>query len=469
MFRSFRNRSRQVKPKTPSRRLLFVEELEPRCLLSNGGITVDPSGNLWITEPGSQIGQLDPTKGVIQNFSLPYGSAMLGEITSDANGNLWFSREDRIDELTPSTGAVREFLLPPGSGTGMGVNITAAPDGDIWFPFWNRQGPSLGQLDPRSGVIKEFALPANTSVNDIVAGRDGTVWFTESEVKKAIGRLDPQTGAIQEFPTSGARGPGAITVGPDGNLWFTDDNNIPSTIADRIGLIDATTGQIKEFDLPAGHRIFPSMTVGSDGNIWFLGYGPVNWIGDISPSTGSVKIFAFPGPWEPTGIMSGPEGNLWFPVATMQGSTRLGAISVFNPITGTFVQLFEPGVESGASPTGNPTASNNSISATGTTLSTTAGFDLVGAVASFTPQAPIASPGHAYQATVNWGDGTTSDIVLTVTTSGTYDVVASHAYQTAGTYSIKVTIGNFDPANPLGDNPITVFSTATVDPFNMNM
>jgi hypothetical protein len=90
-------------------------------------------------------------------------------------------------------------------------------------------------------------------------------------------------------------------------------------------------------------------------------------------------------------------------------------------------------------------------------------------LASFTPQVPISSPGSAYQATVDWGDGTTSSIVLSVTASGTYDVVASHAYQSAGTYSIKVTIGNFDPANPLGDNPITVFSTANVDPFNMNM
>jgi type IV secretory pathway VirB4 component len=48
-------------------------------------------------------------------------------------------------------------------------------------------------------------------------------------------------------------------------------------------------------------------------------------------------------------------------------------------------------------------------------------------------------------------------------------VIAGHTYQAAGTYSIKVTIGNYNPANPLGDNVVTVFSTANVDPFNMNM
>jgi len=46
---------------------------------------------------------------------------------------------------------------------------------------------------------------------------------------------------------------------------------------------------------------------------------------------------------------------------------------------------------------------------------------------------------------------------------------AGHTYQSAGTYSIKVTIGNYNPANPLGDDAVTVFSTANVDPFNFTM
>jgi PKD repeat protein len=62
--------------------------------------------------------------------------------------------------------------------------------------------------------------------------------------------------------------------------------------------------------------------------------------------------------------------------------------------------------------------------------------------------------------------------VLTVTRNGTYDVIAGHTYRSPGTYTIKVTIGNYNPANPVGDNPVTVFSTANVqalnyDPFAM--
>jgi hypothetical protein len=46
---------------------------------------------------------------------------------------------------------------------------------------------------------------------------------------------------------------------------------------------------------------------------------------------------------------------------------------------------------------------------------------------------------------------------------------AGHTYQSPRTYSIKVAIGNYNPANPLGDNLVTVFSTANVDPFNFTM
>jgi hypothetical protein len=171
-------------------------------------------------------------------------------------------------------------------------------------------------------------------------------------------------------------------------------------------------------------------------------------------------------PGSPIQLTPGPDGNIWYTYigGYSTDGTPLDYVGSLNPSTGA-TESFSPATQSQAP----PSSAGNTPPATGTTLSSIAGLDIVSAVASFTPKVPIASPGSAYQATVDWGDGTTSSIVLTLTASGTYDVVASHAYQSAGTYNIKVTIGNFDPANPLGDNPITVFSTANVDPFNMNM
>jgi hypothetical protein len=209
--------------------------------------------------------------------------------------------------------------------------------------------------------------------------------------------------------------------------------------------------------------------IASDGSFWFFVPVPtiaaLDGIGGYNPSTGhQMPFLQLSG--QPIQLTPGPDGNIWYTYigGFRTDGTPLDYVGILNPTTGSS-ETFSLATQSQAPPssTGNPPP------ATGTSLSSIVGFDIVSAVASFTPQVPIAGPGSAYQATVNWGDGTTTSIVLTVTASGTYDVVASHAYQSAGTYNIKVTIGNFDPANPLGDNPITVFSTANVDPFNMNM
>jgi hypothetical protein len=165
---------------------------------------------------------------------------------------------------------------------------------------------------------------------------------------------------------------------------------------------------------------------------------------------------------EGKGLTPGPDGNVWYTYigGRLPDGSFAYQVGQLNPTTGA-IESFGPANLSQAPPPSNGAA--------GTILAAKAGFDILAAVATFTPQAPIASPGQAYQATINWGDGTTSRIVLTVTQNGTYGIIGEHAYQSAGTYTIKVTIGNFDPANPLGDNPITVFSTANIDPFVMNM
>jgi hypothetical protein len=162
-------------------------------------------------------------------------------------------------------------------------------------------------------------------------------------------------------------------------------------------------------------------------------------------------------------------GNIWYIYNRYTYNTYLGDntyqsfVGRFDPTTGV-EETFSVASEAPSAP------SSNSPQATGGTINATVGIDFVGAVAAFTPQTPIPTPGAAYQATVDWGDGTTSSLVLTVTQNAIYDVTSGHTYQKAGTYSIKVTIGNYNPANPLGDNPVTVFSTANVnDPFDINV
>src|SRR5258708_6611761 len=70
--------------------------------------------------------------------------------------------------------------------------------------------------------IVEFSIPtAGSFAYGIAGGRDGTLWFAESNGNK-MGRIPP-AGAITEFPipTAGST-PQGIAAGPDGNLWFVE-------------------------------------------------------------------------------------------------------------------------------------------------------------------------------------------------------------------------------------------------------
>jgi streptogramin lyase len=181
----------------------------------------------------------------------------------------------------------------------------------------------------------EFPVPTlKSSPLGITLGTDGNFWFTESAADK-IGMIDPTTGTITEFPIPTANSdPTGITLGSDGNLWFTE------TKADKIGEINPMTHNITEFPLPTadsdptGITSGPSVTIASTvipGNLWFTETN-ANQIGEINPTTHQITEFPIPtANSDPTGITAGPDGNLWF---TESNSSKIG-ILVYSPLTNT--------------------------------------------------------------------------------------------------------------------------------------
>src|SRR5262249_54347603 len=161
-----------------------------------------------------------------------------------------------------------------------------------------------------------------------------------------------------------------------------------------------------------------------DGDVWFIssdGWTAARLVpGHLNPSTGSVEILSPFSDWSPAfTITTTSDGNLWIPVETNAGMDR--AILQFNPNSGATQYFDEVPTNSGQEPTNGSAVSNNSLSATGTKLSTNAGVNFVGAVAVLTPRAPIPASGSAYQTTIEWGDGQTSAVILTVMQNATYD------------------------------------------------
>jgi streptogramin lyase len=86
-------------------------------------------------------------------------------------------------------------------------------------------------------------------------------------------------------------------------------------------------GPITEFSLPAG-SVPSGIVTGPDKNLWFTDV-MTRKIGKITTS-GTITEYALPPETVPTKIASGPDGNLWF---TAQGTSVIGKITTSGTIT----------------------------------------------------------------------------------------------------------------------------------------
>jgi sugar lactone lactonase YvrE len=155
-------------------------------------------------------------------------------------------------------------------------------------------------------VGKTPGLPITAVPRDIVAGPNGTVWFTDLNTP-AIGTISTNL-KIREFRTGLGIGaePYSIIAGPDGNLWFSDG-------AGAIGRV-TPSGKITEFHSQRMVAASPnSLTVGADGAIWSIGVGTSHSYLFRVTVEGKISWFPIsPGLIPDGSVEADSKGNLWF-------------------------------------------------------------------------------------------------------------------------------------------------------------
>jgi streptogramin lyase len=282
------------------------------------GITTGPDGNLWFTESrGNAIGRITPS-GAVTVFALPDpGNLPVGneptDIITGPDGNLWFIEwgTGQLGRMTPS-GSLTQYPIPPverpapysGLAGGIPLGLAAGADGALWFGLDFDFGDAVGRMTTAGEATIFFVSSDTYNIQQITAGPDGNLWFTEYASDK-IGRITP-SGTITEFalPHKSSK-PMGITSGADGNLWFAEHDG------NRIGRI-TPDGTITEFPLPTFANWPDQIARGPDGNVWFT-EALSDKIGRITPD-GSIFeywLFSFR-PLEMHGISGGPDGRVWF-------------------------------------------------------------------------------------------------------------------------------------------------------------
>jgi streptogramin lyase len=235
------------------------------------------------------------------------------------------------------------------------VAIAAGPDGNLWFTDDAIDHPAIGRITS-SGEIIEFSaglrrgdcyspsLVHGSCPDEIVAGPDGNLWFTDDGIP-AVGRITPQ-GKITEFTRltlgSGRKRTFAqlgsvaedLVAGPGGEVWFVTFD--PPTAVPAGGVF--APAQIARIT-PAGKIIGyrrgllgrwsqpGSLTVGADGDLWFTDGRDCTSacsgaIGRITPDGRITEYRRGLGhPGDPQGLLAAPNGDLWF---TTPGSEQPG-------------------------------------------------------------------------------------------------------------------------------------------------
>ncbi len=224
---------------------------------------------------------------------------------------------------SPAPGTITEYGIPGTTGVSVIQHVTAGPDGNLWFI---EEDGSIGESVAKfttTGKITRYPLkePPYDDPKSIIAGLDGNMWFTETNNSR-IGKMTTD-GVLTEYPvTEVGSAPWEITPGPDGNMWFTEpDFELGAGLGSgAIGKI-TTNGVITDYPLaiPAGQVgvYAPSplyIKTGPDGNLWFTLASCDNrfCIGRITPQ-GVITLYKVPLKYsEPYGIVSGPGGKMWF-------------------------------------------------------------------------------------------------------------------------------------------------------------
>jgi streptogramin lyase len=168
-------------------------------------VVAGPDGNLWVSDGAQNALYVVSTAGTQTRtvaISPPPQNAGPVRSTFATDGTFWFTTQNSVVRVTPSSGAAAEFNQFPGtllylSGIGPGSPILGASDGNIWTTgSWVGGGflPAVFRVAP-NGAILALPLPASTmpalgptQATGLANGPGGTVWYVRG---KSVGWFTP--------------------------------------------------------------------------------------------------------------------------------------------------------------------------------------------------------------------------------------------------------------------------------------
>jgi len=285
-----------------------------------------------------KIARIDPQTGVVQEYDIPYttpalnASVLPGQggrtalacaIRPGNDGNIYAASgiRNQFLRINTTTRHIDVFTPTPYNPAGdlqPFNDLTAGPDGMF---FSQTTGNVVSHFNYKTEQFTNYPVPTPEGSPLGMGFFQGHLYFAEFAGQK-IGRLNATSGEIVEFPLPPALlGPAVVRVAlrsPD-RICFT------AFLGDANGCLDIHSGNVTVYpnDLPAA--LPAENTLDGQGNIWYS-TATQNFLNKLDPATGKITHVTQPGTlvaapislpfYFDIGINYGPGNAIWFTEAT---------------------------------------------------------------------------------------------------------------------------------------------------------
>jgi len=318
------------RPKGRATRVIYTEYDLPRETIEPHDVIVDDKGIAWYSSFGEQyLGRLDPKTGRVQEFAIPqakpgFPTGVLG-LRADRAGNLWLGNmyQAQILKFDRKTQKFSIWKLPPEQNIDAAQLNMVSPqsahvDGKVWTQ--NNGFAGVHRLDIASGKIETWEPFKNApkgephNIYDVVPDSQNNAWFTDFR-HKHIGRIDAKTGEVKVFEIPAEKAvvaPRRAQMDPQDRLWFAEYRG------DRIGMLDTRTGEFKQWEVAPKWSSPYDVALDRNGDAW-TGSMLTDQVTRLNTRTGEAVAYLLP---RPTNIRRVHIDNSTTPVTFWVGSNH---------------------------------------------------------------------------------------------------------------------------------------------------
>ncbi len=186
------------------------------------GIAIDSSGNVWVTNQGSNnVTEFSSAGALIETYTV--GSAPTG-IAIDGSGNVWVTNQDS-DSVTDlsSAGAVLGTFIVSTSPSGIAIDGS----GNIWLT--NQGSDSVTELSSAGVVLGTFTVSTNPT--GIAIDGSDNIWVVSSTNNNAT--EFGSSGVLKGTYAVGSK-PYGIAIDGSGNVWVANWGD--NTVTEFVGI-----------------------------------------------------------------------------------------------------------------------------------------------------------------------------------------------------------------------------------------